>query len=784
MKIKSIRKTIFWTLGIIIGVVAVLILFISPLTKYMVEKYDEKLLGREVEMDLAYVNPFTGYMYFKNVKIYEANSDSIFFRSKGISANFSVYKVLNSTYEITELKINEPVIFFKQRDSLMNLDDIIQRFSSKDTTPKKQTEKTRFSINSIIIDNGEFHYHEEVLPVNYFIKKVNIESTGFRWDSDTMAAKYDFVSGNDKGEIKGNFTINIDNQDYRLATVMKKYDLKFLEQYMMDFAKYGNFEANMDANIRATGNFKDAEKLDARGLIGINDFRFGKNKLDDYARFDRLVVDISELNPASHVYVFDSAILTRPYVKYERYDQLDNFTNMFNASGGNIQASASTRFNLILEIAEYVTDLSRNFFKSNYKVDRIAVVDADFRYNDFALNEKFSVDANPFNLFADSIAKYKDRVKISLRSGIKPFGNFSLFVSINPKDSSDFDMTYKIDKLPTSMFNPYLITYTSFPMDRGTIELSGTWHVKNGRIHSNNHLLVVDPRLGNRIKKKDASRLPLPLIMYFVRERANVIDYEIPITGNLSHPKFHLRDIIFDILSNIFVKPPTTPYRIKVKQVEKEIEKYLTFKWDMRQVTILNQEQKFVERMADFLEGNKDAMIHVRPRVYEIKEKEYILFYEAKKKFFMATNEITEAEYTMEDSIKVEKMAIRDSSFIRYLNRHANGKILYTVQDKCMALVGAAKVNAAYTQLLKKRQESFLKYFVSRNLQKQIKFQDGESRIPYNGYSFYRIEYKGELPYNLYKAYTEMNDLDNSPPRRRFKKERRRRYQLAPQVNP
>ena len=30
------------------------------------------------------------------------------------------------------------------------------------------------------------------------------------------------------------------------------------------------------------------------------------------------------------------------------------------------------------------------------------------------------------------------------------------------------------------MFNPYLITYTSFPLDRGTIELNGTWNVRNG----------------------------------------------------------------------------------------------------------------------------------------------------------------------------------------------------------------------------------------------------------------------------------------------------------------
>ena len=778
MKLRTIRNTLFWTLGIAVAIVALMILFISPLTKYVVEKYDEEYLGRQIEMDLAYVNPFTGYVYFNDVTVYEANSDSVFFQAKSVSANFLVYKMWSNTYEITELKLTKPKAYFIQHDSLMNLDDIIERFTSGDSLPGKDPDKpTRFSINSIIIDDGEFHYREEVIPVNYFIKAVNIVSTGFRWDSDTMAATYSFVPGNDSGEAKGNFTMNIKNQDYRIAAQLAKYDLNFIEQYMMDFAKHGNFDANLDADIHATGNFKDAQKLDARGLIAINKFKFGKNAKEDYASFDKLVLDIRQLNPAQHKYTFDSAILTKPYFKYERYDYLDNYSTMFGVKGENVEASASSStFNLIFEIADYVEQLSRNFFKSDYKVDKIAIIDADIRYHDYALNEKFSIAANPLSIKADSIAKSKDRVKLRLSSALKPFGDFSLFVSINPKDSSDFDLTYKLDDLSLAMFNPYLVTYTSFPMDRGTMTVDGQWHVRNGRIQSSNHLLVVDPRLGKRIRKDDARRLPLPLIMYFVRERANVVDYEIPISGNLKHPRFHLRDVIFDILSNIFVKPPTTPYRIKVKHVENELEKSLSFRWNMREAEILNKQEKFVEKMVEFLEQNPEATIHVSPRVYEEKEKEHILLYEAKKKYFMAVNEITETEYTMEDSIKVERMAIKDSGFIRFLNKHKGNKALYTVQDKSIAIVGKARVETAYKRLIAARKETFLAYFRAKGLDKRVKFLAAESRIPFNGFSFYRIDYKGDLPFYLYKAYSEMNDLDDSPPRRRFKKERRKRY--------
>ena len=84
------------------------------------------------------------------------------------------------------------------------------------------------------------------------------------------------------------------------------------------------------------------------------------------------------------------------------------------------------------------------------------------------------------------------------------------------------------------------------------------------------------------MKNKDTKWIPIPLILSFIREPGNVIDYEIPITGNLKNPKFHLHDVFMDLLENIFVKPPTTPYKIMVKSIETEIEKSLTVKWDMR----------------------------------------------------------------------------------------------------------------------------------------------------------------------------------------------------------
>jgi uncharacterized protein involved in outer membrane biogenesis len=221
----KLKKTLFIVISSIIIIVMVVILFISPITKYLVEKYDEKYTGRQIEIGWIYVNLFTGYVQITNLKIYESKSlpalkedDSVFFSAKGLSANFAMLKMLFNTVEIKELTLDHPKGIIIQNKKDLNFDDLIKKFTPEkpDATPSP----VHFNILSIKIKNGEFYYHEKITPINYFIKEVNIESTGKRWNADTIGAKISFLAGPGSGSVKGNFTINFKNLDYRLAAIV------------------------------------------------------------------------------------------------------------------------------------------------------------------------------------------------------------------------------------------------------------------------------------------------------------------------------------------------------------------------------------------------------------------------------------------------------------------------------------------------------------------------------------------------------------------------------------
>jgi len=306
-------------------------------------------------------------------------------------------------------------------------------------------------------------------------------------------------------------------------------------------------------------------------------------------------------------------------------------------------------------------------------------------------------------------------------------------------------------------------------MDRGTINLNGVWNVRNGEIKSINHVLVIEPRLSKRIKNRNFKWIPLNWLMPFVRERSNVIDYDIPISGNLKNPHFHLHDAVMDLLKNVFVKPATIPYGIKLRTAEDEIENSLTLEWSMRQRELRNSQKHFIKTMAEFLDENKTTSITVYSNEYSLKEKEQILFFEAKKKYFLSSRG-KEKSFTHEDSATVNKMSVKDGAFMRLLKkgRGAGDTLMFTIQDKCDFYLANNVVNSEYKKLMRERDSSFKEFFVKNGTVDRVKFLSSNDSVPFSGFSCYKIIYHGPIPESLQRAYRAMHELNNEKPREKY----------------
>ena len=139
----------------------------------------------------------------------------------------------------------------------------------------------------------------------------------------------------------------------------------------------------------------------------------------------------------------------------------------------------------------------------------------------------------------------------------------------------------------------------------------------------------------------------------------------------------------------------------------------------------------------------------------------------------MAVNHINSRSFNEDDSEKVDRMSVSDSLFVRYVNKQVNDTLLFTRQEKCTRFVGTAMVEAKFQLLARQRKEAFMEHFLKIGGKGRINVSPGVNIIPYNGFSFYSIDYNGELPKKLLSAYRQMNELNKESPRKKFRKERR-----------
>jgi hypothetical protein len=119
-------------------------------------------------------------------------------------------------------------------------------------------------------------------------------------------------------------------------------------------------------------------------------------------------------------------------------------------------------------------------------------------------------------------------------------------------------------------------------------------------------------------------------------------------------------------------------------------------------------------------------------------------------------------------------MSVRNSLFIKYLNKHAKGDLLFTIQAKCAQFVGSEFITTKFNRLNKERENAFRLRFKESGVEKRIKIYKSENVIPFYGFSFYKITYKGEFPTSLLKAYRQMNEFNNEAPRKKYQEERKK----------
>jgi flagellar basal body-associated protein FliL len=736
---RALRISLLVVLVLVI-LAGLLIAFISPIAKYLIERDGEKYTGRKITLSWIYVNPFSGHIHAHNLLMTEHKSQEAFIKLEDVAFDVSIRKLLQKTLDVSAISLTGLWLNINENKASFNFDDLFK----KDTlaVPKKKSAPFQYYFHDIHLANSQVYYSENTIPVHYHVSHFNASCPNIQWDSDTASFNYDFNFLDKSGLVKGMYSMNFHSLEYHFNTHFSDFNLKSFDQYILEFSKYGNFEAMLNADVDARGNFKEVRSLLAKGKMDFSNFHFGKEKNDDYLRFSKLSLDIDSLSPLNKKYFFNTILLDSVFVKYQLFDSLDNFSHMVGNKGEHITQAVNEHYNqnIVFQVAHFISQLAKDAVNSDYRIDSLRVSGAKALFDDYALEQKFGVCIDPIEITAQDIDTRSSRLFMELHSTIKPYGDLHVKFNANPTDFGDFKLTYQLGQLPLPALNPFAVTYTAFPYDEGVISLSGNWQVLNKKLNSTNHLLCINPTLARCVKNDDANKLPMKVILFFARDAGRKIDLDIPINGDLSNPNYHLWPFVLQVLKNALVKPPVFPYKYIKTEVEKRKQEEVDLEWALIQTDLRTPQIATLRRISAHMILHPSEKVTITPTLYKEKELEMLAMYEGKRRYYAAVHKIALNKLRDTDSVAVFKFSIKDKGFKKFLDQHTDRDKLFTVQDKCVNMLGKAKVEELYGQLMRERTKE-IKSFFTEGQRSRIAFAPPKEEIPATGFSHFKFVY-------------------------------------------
>ena len=85
--------------------------------------------------------------------------------------------------------------------------------------------------------------------------------------------------------------------------------------------------------------------------------------------------------------------------------------------------------------------------------------------------------------------------------------------------------------------------------------------MQEGKLEAQNHVIIDQLTLGEKVESPTATRLPVRLGIALLKDKNGVIDVDVPLTGSLDDPQFRVWPLIWKMVGNLFTKAVTSPFR-------------------------------------------------------------------------------------------------------------------------------------------------------------------------------------------------------------------------------
>ena len=199
-----------------------------------------------------------------------------------------------------------------------------------------------------------------------------------------------------------------------------------------------------------------------------------------------------------------------------------------------------------------------------FTLQKLSFNNASFRFHDESLTPDFTAAVQHFS--GELIGLTSDTKKLAsfnFKGDVDGYAPVTLNGKAQPfLEQPKLDATLNFENMDLGGFSTYSSTYAGWRIDRGLLTANLHYRLADGRIVGDNHIVMDQLQLGERVRSASAMDIPLRLALALLTDENGVATLDVGISGRPDDPSFDISKVIWSAVRNTLMKIVTAPFSL------------------------------------------------------------------------------------------------------------------------------------------------------------------------------------------------------------------------------
>lgn len=416
--------------------------------------------------------------------------------------------------------------------------------------------------NNIVINDSS------VVPVaihNVLIKSLTVEH--LKPFTNESALLSSIIGLSDQGVIKVKGTIKPESKQLSLALDTEQISLKDFQPYINAIANMkilnGELATNLLIDIDAA---KATPLLDIKGDVKVSSLNVIETTLnEEFLSWENLSLNDIQFSYPEQKLTLSAININEPFLRLIINE--GSTTNIQQLMKEQEEASNSETKNSKSEVKNDVASAEQSFTAD---ISEINITNGKLDFSDSSLTPKFSAGIYSLNGDITGLSSNEDsRAKIDLKGKVDKYAPVIIKGAINPLSHdafTDIDMLFKGIELTT--FTPYSGKFAGYAIDKGKLSLGLNYKLSNNKLVAENNVTLDQLTLGDVVNSEEATSLPIKFALSMLKDSEGVIEFNLPIRGDIDNPDFKYSSLVWGALGNLITGIISSPFKALAGLVE------------------------------------------------------------------------------------------------------------------------------------------------------------------------------------------------------------------------